>query len=88
VDLLITDMVMPEGMTGLELAQKLWIEKPALKLVCVSGYSAELAKLGLGLPDHIRFLQKPFHSRQLARIVRDALDEPAEGRESRAAVST
>jgi hypothetical protein len=75
VELLITDLVMPEGMTGIELAERLRADKPSLKVVCTSGYSAELVELGMKLPESVRFLQKPFHSRQLAMVVREVLDE-------------
>ncbi len=75
VDLLLTDMVMPEGVTGIELAERLRSEKPSLKVICSSGYSAELVQSGMGLPAKVRFLQKPFHSRQLSMTVREVLDE-------------
>ena len=75
IDLLLTDMVMPEGITGWELAEKLRIEKPELKVICTSGYSVELAKMNLDAPAGIRFLQKPFKPQSLALAVRECLDE-------------
>jgi CheY-like chemotaxis protein len=74
VDLLLTDVVMPEGMSGIELAEKLLPSKPTLKVVFTSGYTVDemseafLAKTGA------RFLQKPYTRTTLARAVRQALD--------------
>src|SRR5262249_35502140 len=42
VDLLLTDMVMPEGMTGSDLAKQLRSREPQLKVIYTSGYSAEI----------------------------------------------
>src|SRR5207302_2817866 len=44
IDLLLTDMIMPEGISGWELAEKLRAEKPQLKVLCTSGYSLDLAQ--------------------------------------------
>jgi len=41
IDLLLTDMVMPEGVSGRELAERLRERKAGLKMVCSSGYSAD-----------------------------------------------
>src|SRR5213078_4048747 len=60
IDLLLTDMVMPEGITGWELAEKLRAENPQLKVLCTSGYSVDLARRNFSAPEGLRFLQKPF----------------------------
>ncbi len=73
VDLLLTDMVMPEGMNGRELAEKLKMRKPALKVIYTSGYSAEVMGADSG-QRNIRFLQKPYPPPQLAQAVRECLD--------------
>ena len=72
IDLLLTDMVMPEGIGGKELAEKLRATRPHLKVICVSGYSVEDIK-GANLV----FLQKPYTRHSLAKTVRDTLDAPA-----------
>jgi len=73
VDLLLTDMVMPEGMTGRELADQLKNRKPGLKIIYTSGYSAEI--MGANLDNrHVRFLQKPYPPPQLAQAIRECLD--------------
>ena len=73
IDLLLTDMVMPAGMTGRELAEELKQRKPGLKVIYTSGYSSEVMGQDLGLRD-IKFLQKPYPPQQLAQTVRECLD--------------
>lgn len=72
--MLLTDMMMPEGMTGWELAERLRGEAPGLKVVYTSGYSTELFGGHLKLDGHANFLPKPFHPRTLAKTVRHCLD--------------
>jgi PAS domain S-box-containing protein len=74
IHLLLTDIVMPDGMTGIELAQQLQKEKPSLKVIYTSGYSIEVATKGFPLKDGVDFLPKPFPVKKLARIIRDRLD--------------
>ena len=73
IDLLLTDMVMPDGMTGRELAEELKSRKPELKVVFTSGYSAEIMGSETGLRDAM-FLQKPYPPPLLAKTVRECLD--------------
>jgi CheY-like chemotaxis protein len=74
IDLLLTDMVMPEGLTGLDLAEKLLAERPELKVIYTSGYSAELVVAQSTLRAGGRFLAKPYQSKLLMQTVREALD--------------
>jgi CheY-like chemotaxis protein len=73
IDLLLTDMVMPEGMTGRELAVQLKKRKPELKVIYSSGYSPDSNGRDLGHNDTV-FLAKPYLPPQLARTVRQSLD--------------
>jgi CheY-like chemotaxis protein len=75
IDLLFTDMVMPEGITGWDLAEKLRADRPELKVLCISGYSVDLAQRNYETPPGLRFLQKPFRPPSLARAVRECLDD-------------
>ncbi|MGN6552702.1 MAG: PAS domain-containing protein [Verrucomicrobiota bacterium] len=75
VDLLLTDLVMPEGMTGLQLAAQLQAEKPSLKVIYVTGYSSELAGKGTSLIEGTNFLQKPFSPESLAQALRRVLKQ-------------
>jgi len=74
IKLLLTDMVMPEGMSGSDLAKQLVSEKPSLKVIYSSGYSLELIS-SEGLLEGINFLPKPYTPEKLARIVRACLDD-------------
>ena len=77
IDLLLTDIVMPEGMSGLDLAKKLRAEKHNLRVLYSSGYSIEVAGQDFGLTDGMAFLKKPYHPQALALKVRECLDLPA-----------
>jgi signal transduction histidine kinase len=76
IDLLLTDMVMPEGMSGKELADHLRATRPELRVLFTSGYSVELLNRNLSLPGDVWFLPKPFTTQRLAQIVRDCLNAP------------
>ena len=72
IDLLVTDMVMPET-SGRVLADQLRALYPGLKCLFVSGYFPESGRVNVrGEGDHI--LQKPFSKRELAAKVREVLD--------------
>lgn len=74
IHLLLTDMVMPNGMSGRELAQHLRSERPDLKVIYSSGYSIELERHELDAEEGVNFLAKPYPAHKLASIVRDCLD--------------
>jgi two-component system, cell cycle sensor histidine kinase and response regulator CckA len=73
IDLLIADVVMPGGQTGLDLVEILRVLKPELKVLLTSGYSADLAHSDLAHARGITLLQKPFSTRVLAETVRKCL---------------
>jgi CheY-like chemotaxis protein len=77
--LLLTDIIMPGEMTGRDLAEQLWGQRPGLKVIFMSGYSAEILGKGTEFIRRIRscFLQKPSTSRALLETVRRCLDEKA-----------
>ncbi len=74
IALLFTDMVMPDGISGQQLARQLLEEKPSLKVVYTSGYNAEMAGKELKLTDGVNYLAKPYELDRLFRTVRAALD--------------
>jgi two-component system, cell cycle sensor histidine kinase and response regulator CckA len=78
VDLLLTDIIMPEGVSGRELAERMRASQPGLKVIYMSGYTGEMAGRGLKLREGVNFLQKPFGSAKLAKTVRDCLDAAPE----------
>jgi PAS domain S-box-containing protein len=78
IDLLLTDMVMPEGLNGRELADQLKKRKPDLKVIFSSGYSTESLGKDFSQGDTV-FLPKPYLPPQLAQTVRSCLDKPPRG---------
>ena len=76
VSLVLTDLVMPDGVNGQELARRLRADMPGLRVVFSSGYSSEIAGRELKLGAGENFLQKPFSADTLSEIVRRALDTP------------
>jgi CheY-like chemotaxis protein len=79
VDLLLTDMVMPQGISGIELATRLREAKPSLKVIFASGYSREDFESDFALKEDSTFIQKPYTHGSLVRAVRDSLDGTERG---------
>jgi DNA-binding NtrC family response regulator len=77
VDLLLTDMVMPGGMMGGELAARLLGQSPRLKVIYTSGYSPGMAGRDISLLEGGNFLPKPYSIGKLAQFVRECLDGKA-----------
>jgi two-component system, cell cycle sensor histidine kinase and response regulator CckA len=75
VKLLLTDMVMPGGISGKELAETLRQERPELRVLISSGYSSDLVSGGEALPPKTWFLAKPYTPKELIEKVRTSLDE-------------
>jgi CheY-like chemotaxis protein len=77
-DLLFTDVIMPGGMNGRELAERLLQRRPGLKVLYTSGYAhgAMIGEAG-GAAQVTHLLGKPYRRRDLAIKVREVLDEPA-----------
>jgi PAS domain S-box-containing protein len=73
-DLLVTDVVLPEGPSGFELADLARTRVPALKLLFTSGYSQHLAGRRPAAVASAPLLAKPFHRTELAQHIRRALD--------------
>jgi two-component system, cell cycle sensor histidine kinase and response regulator CckA len=76
IRLLLTDLALPDGMSGQDLADRLTTENPQLRVILTSGYSAGLPGTELAGVDSRRFLAKPYRPSTLLEIVRRGLDEP------------
>ena len=78
VNLLLTDVVMPQGLSGPDLADRLRCERPDLKVVYTSGYSPEVAGRDASLFEGPNFLPKPYRPARLAAMIRQCLDQKPE----------
>lgn len=75
IDLVFTDLVMPEGISGQELGARLRETRPDLPVIYTSGYSREFVEGGSDrLQEGVNFLQKPYSLSGLAATVRARLD--------------
>jgi signal transduction histidine kinase/ActR/RegA family two-component response regulator len=74
IDLLLTDVVMPQ-MSGPELAKRLVRDRPETKILCMSGYTDDALVRHGAIDAGIAYLQKPLTPNKLARKVRAVLDE-------------
>ena len=73
-DLMLTDVVMPGGMHGDALAAAVVQRWPQIRIVFMSGYTDDASELRGRLDPDVLLLDKPFHRRDLAQILRLALD--------------
>jgi CheY-like chemotaxis protein len=76
LDLLLTDVVLP-GMNGKELSERLKTVRPDLKVLFISGYTADVISEHGVLERGLAFLHKPFSPEELAAKVREVLVSPA-----------
>ena len=72
--MLLTDMVMPGGMMGSELAETLLRQSPSLKVIYTSAYSPGMAGSDSPLLKGRNFLSKPYSINKLKQFVRECLD--------------
>ena len=69
IEIVFTDVVMPGGINGLELGQRLQAEKPDLKIIYASGYSADVVGGDFSGRQGLDFLAKPYLPADLIRIL-------------------
>jgi CheY-like chemotaxis protein len=74
IDLLVSDVVMPE-LGGREMAERILRTRPDIKLLFMSGHTQDVI-LKEGIKAGAAFLQKPFAPSELAHKVREILDSP------------
>ena len=78
IDLVFTDSVMPGGISGSQLVERLREETPGLKAIVATGYSADLAKGGAVSQPGTLYLSKPYDMATLSSALRELLDSTAE----------
>jgi DNA-binding NtrC family response regulator len=76
IDMLLTDVILP-GMSGVKLAESLAPTHPNMRVLYVSGYTADAIVHHGGQGPNFAFLSKPFSLSALARKIRSVLDERA-----------
>ncbi|KAA3623044.1 MAG: response regulator [Proteobacteria bacterium] len=77
IDLLLTDVVMPGGMNGLELAANARLRRPHLRIICASGYAESNWQTPPAERGDYAWMDKPFDFNQLAAKLRELLAEDA-----------
>ncbi|MEI7557141.1 ATP-binding protein [Candidatus Chlorohelix sp.] len=75
INLILTDIVMPGGMSGIELVEKIRQSDKNMKVVLTSGYSVDLIYNSENFDSNTQLLSKPYSFKALARIVRAILDK-------------
>jgi PAS domain S-box-containing protein len=75
IDLIITDIMLPQGMTGRELVERLKLQYPQLRVLFMSGYADDIVNQQDLLRSEVGFLQKPFALADLNQKVRQLLDQ-------------
>jgi two-component system, cell cycle sensor histidine kinase and response regulator CckA len=74
IALLLTDLVLPDDVSGLELAERLQADRSDLKVLFSSGYNSDGAAARLSARQPLNFLHKPYQPKTLARMVREVID--------------
>ncbi len=73
IDLVLTDLLMPNGVNGHQLVERLKSDRPDLKAIFVSGYSSDLFGEEAFLDESTYFLPKPYRLKKLVDMVHDCL---------------
>ena len=75
IDLILTDMMMPEGVSGRDLAQHALHDRPEMRVIYTSGYSLDVVSPDFSVKEGTNFLQKPYDPEMLAQVVRECLNK-------------
>ena len=78
VDLVLSDVVMPNGMSGIDLAKQIAVDHPHIKILLTSGYPDRIASQGEIKAMGIELLSKPFRRTQLAAAIENSASDRTE----------
>ena len=81
IDLLYTDMVMPGGLSGIDLAQRVLADKPRVKVIITSGYNTEMPDLSKATAFSLVYLPKPCAAPTMLSLIQKCLQRKPAGRE-------
>jgi CheY-like chemotaxis protein len=73
IDLVLSDIVMPGGRTGIDLAEEIRARWPNVQIILTSGFSESLLKNGKNLPNNVSLINKPYRKDDLFRTLRKVL---------------
>jgi CheY-like chemotaxis protein len=73
IDLIFSDVVMPGGMTGFDLARWAQQNMPSVRVLLTSGFAEDVARAGEATSADLEILRKPYTGDELARALRAAL---------------
>jgi DNA-binding NtrC family response regulator len=76
IDLVLTDVIMPGGISGRDLANRIWRTKPRQKVLFTSGYSPSRAGKDTKSLEGLRFFPKPYGPDKLLHAVRECMTSP------------
>ena len=77
-DILITDIILPQPMSGFELANRALAMNPTLPIIAITGYLSDIDALSSRSLARVVVLQKPFSRDMLVSTIRRLLDEPGD----------
>ena len=77
IDLLLSDVIMPGGKTGLELAQELLESRPGLRVILTSGFNEDWEEFPAEIRERLIYLAKPIRSDSLLQTIQRVLAAPA-----------
>lgn len=78
IDLLFTDIVMPMGLSGIDIGERFRNEKPSLKVIYTSGYRLDAIPKSMKIRSTGVFIPKPYIPSSLAKVIRDTFQASAE----------
>lgn len=76
VDIVFTDIVMPGGMNGFQLAEEISRKRPQARILFTSAFALKAGTPAEGLSVNTNFIGKPYRMQELARKIREILDKP------------